>query len=92
MKAYTQVLKTAFLITGNLIGQTFTRITTGAIVNEGNSYGMAWGDYDGDDQFTRVLSAGELVNGGGPGAGSVWGEGQLGHGSCHGQLPSLAAQ
>lgn len=95
MKALTLILTTAFLLTGNLIGQTFSRITTGDIVNdEGNSYGMGWGDCDGDGfivlfvtnsdgennylyrnlgdgQFTRVLSTGELVNGGGPGAGSV---------------------
>ena len=44
MKLYTFILTIPFFITGHLIGQTYTRAMTGAIVNdEGNSYGMAWG-------------------------------------------------
>ncbi|MCH7498095.1 MAG: VCBS repeat-containing protein, partial [Candidatus Marinimicrobia bacterium] len=47
MKAHTLILSTVLLLSGVLFGQTFTRINTGNIVNEGApTYGAAWGDYN----------------------------------------------
>ena len=37
------------IVCGNILAQTFTRITEGDIVNDGGfNYGAAWGDYDND--------------------------------------------
>ncbi|RMF60400.1 MAG: CRTAC1 family protein, partial [Calditrichaeota bacterium] len=34
---------------GNILAQTFTKVTTGPVVNDGgDSYGGSWGDYNGD--------------------------------------------
>ncbi|MCB9090143.1 MAG: VCBS repeat-containing protein [Calditrichae bacterium] len=49
MKTSTLFFTVLILLYGNLFAQTFTRITSGSMVNDGGvSYGLAWGDYDND--------------------------------------------
>ena len=63
MKKHTLIVTALILIYGNLLGQTFTRITTGDIVNDGgNGYGMAWGDYDNDGLIDLIVSIGTGEN------------------------------
>lgn len=59
MKTHALILTTVFLLSGNLFSQTFTRITTGAIVNDdGTSFVAAWGDYDGEGYLDLFIANG----------------------------------
>ena len=59
MKYSIFIITLLILVYGNLLSQTFTRITTGDIVNDwGNSNSTAWGDYDNDGYLDLFVSNG----------------------------------
>ena len=56
------IVYTLCIVTSETLAQTFTRIDSGAIVNDlGNSQGSCWGDFDDDGKIYVDLDENDLV-------------------------------
>jgi len=56
MKSLNLIIVSVITFSGNLLGQTFIKVTTDVVVNGGGSLSNAWGDYD-NDRFVDLFLA-----------------------------------